>query len=164
MLFPFLFSPPPRNPLSHLPSPCFYEGFFPLTYLLLSPRPGIPLHRGIEPSQDLGPLLPLMPNKTILCNICSWIHGSLHVYSLVGSLVPGSSGGVWLVDIVLLMGLQTPSDPSVLSLTPSLGTPCSVQWLAAIIHLCTCQALAEPLRRQLYEDSSCQQALHWHSQ
>jgi hypothetical protein len=31
---------------------------------------------------------------------------------------------LWLVDIfVLSMGLQTPSAPSVLSLTPLLGTP-----------------------------------------
>ena len=37
-----------------------------------------------------------------------------------------------MVDIVVLpMGLQTPSAPSVLSLTPPLGTPCSVQWLTA---------------------------------
>jgi hypothetical protein len=35
---------------------------------------------------------------------------SLNVYSLVGGLVPGSSGGGWLVDIVLsFMGLQTSS-------------------------------------------------------
>jgi hypothetical protein len=55
-----------------------------------------------------------------------------------------------LVDIVVLpMGLQTPSAPSNLSLAPPLGTPCSVQWLAESIHLCTCQALAAPLRRQL---------------
>ena len=60
--------------------------------------------------------------------------------------------GVWLVDIVVLpMGLQTPSAPSVLSLTPPLGTLCSVQWLAVSIHLCICQPLAEPLRRQLYQ-------------
>jgi hypothetical protein len=42
--------------------------------------------------------------------------GPLHVNSLVGDLVPGSSeggGAVWLVDIVVLpMGLQTPSSPS----------------------------------------------------
>jgi hypothetical protein len=56
------------------------------------------------------------------------------------------------------MGLQPlqllqffPSAPSVLSLTPLLGMPCSVQWLAVSIHLCICQALAEPLRRQLYQ-------------
>ena len=35
-----------------------------------------------------------MSHKAILCYICSWSHGSLHVYSLVGGLVPGSSGGL----------------------------------------------------------------------
>jgi hypothetical protein len=49
------------------------------------------------------------------------------------------------------MGLQTPSAPWVLSLAPSLGTLCSVQWMAVSIHFCICQALAEPLRRQLYQ-------------
>ena len=38
----------------------------------------------IEPSQNQGLLLPLMSYKAILCFICSWSHGSLHVYSLVG--------------------------------------------------------------------------------
>jgi hypothetical protein len=59
--------------------------------------------------------------------------------------------GVWLVDIVVLpMGLRTPSAPLVISLSPQLGTPCSVQWLSTSIPLCICQALAEPLSRQLY--------------
>jgi hypothetical protein len=49
------------------------------------------------------------------------------------------------------MGLQNPSVPLVLSLVPPLGTLCSDQWLAASIHYCICQALAEPLRRQLYQ-------------
>jgi len=31
-----------------------------------------------------------MSDKVILCYICSWSHGSLHVYSLLGSLVPRS--------------------------------------------------------------------------
>ena len=58
----------------------------------------------------------------------------------------------WLVDIVVFpMGLQTPSAPSVFSLTSPLGTPCSVQWLAVSIRLCICQALAEPPRGQLYQ-------------
>jgi hypothetical protein len=35
VLSPFPVSPPPRNPLSHPPSPCFYEGVPPLTHLLL---------------------------------------------------------------------------------------------------------------------------------
>jgi hypothetical protein len=57
---------------------------------------------------------------------------------------------LWFVDFVLPMELQTPSTPSFLSLTLRLGTPLSVQRLAASILLCICQALAEPLRRQLY--------------
>jgi hypothetical protein len=34
----------------------------------------------------------LMSDKAILCYICSWSHVSLHVYFLVGSLVPGTLG------------------------------------------------------------------------
>jgi hypothetical protein len=58
-----------------------------------------------------------------------------------------------LVDIVVLpMGLQTRLALSVLSLTsPSIGTMCSVQWMAVSICLCICQALAELLRRQLHQ-------------
>jgi hypothetical protein len=56
-----------------------------------------------------------MSNMAMLQYICGWSHGSLNVYFSVGGLVPGSSGGVWLVDIVvLLMGLQSPSTLSVL--------------------------------------------------
>jgi hypothetical protein len=36
------------------------------------------------------------------------------------------------------MGLQTTSAPWVLSLAPSLGTLCSIQWLAESIHFCIC--------------------------
>ena len=69
--------------------------------------------------------------------------------SLVVGVVPGS---YWLVHIVVPpMGLQTPSAPWVLSLAPSLGTLCSVQWMAVSIHLGICQALSGPLRRQLYQ-------------
>jgi hypothetical protein len=53
---------------------------------------------------------------------------------------------VWLVHIAVL-----PTTLSVLSLTPSLGILVSVQWLAASTCLCICQALAEPLSRQLYQ-------------
>jgi hypothetical protein len=48
------------------------------------------------------------------------------------------------------MGLQTPSAPWELSLAPSLGTLCSIQWMTVSIHFCIFQALAESLRRQLY--------------
>jgi hypothetical protein len=58
----------------------------------------------------------------------------------------------WLVHFVVPpMRLQTPSAPWVLSLAPSLGTLCSVQWMAVSIHFCICQELAEPLRRELYQ-------------
>jgi hypothetical protein len=49
------------------------------------------------------------------------------------------------------MGLQTPSTPWVLSLAPSLGTLCSVQWMIGGIHFCICQALTKALRRPLYQ-------------
>jgi hypothetical protein len=59
------------------------------------------------------------------------------MYSLVVASLPGSSVGVWLVYIIVpLMGLQMPSAPSVLSLTPPLGTLCSVKWLGVSIYLC----------------------------
>ena len=53
--------------------------------------------------------------------------------------------------LFFLRGCKPLSAPSVLSLTPPMGTLCSVQWLAVSIHLCICQALAEPLKRQLYQ-------------
>jgi hypothetical protein len=83
ILSPFLFFPP-QTPLPNLPLPASMKVFPPH-------QPSISLHLGIEPPQDQGSPLPLMPNKAILCYICSWGHGSLHVYSLVGGLVPGSS-------------------------------------------------------------------------
>jgi hypothetical protein len=59
--------------------------------LSLPTAPASPLHWGIKPSQDQGPALSLMSDKTILCYRCSWIHGSLPLHSLVSGLVPGST-------------------------------------------------------------------------
>jgi len=57
-----------------------------------------------------------------------------------------------LVDIVVFpMELQTASAPIVLALTFPLGSLHSVQCLAENIHICISQALAEPLRGQLYQ-------------
>ena len=65
---------------------------------------------------------------------------------------PWELWGFWLVDIVVLFyEVENPFSSISPSLAPSLGSPCSVQWLAESIHLCICQALAEPLRRQLYQ-------------
>ena len=64
----------------------------PPTHFHLPAHPLIPLHWSIKPSQDQGSLLPLMSENAILCSICSWSHGYLHMYSLVGSLIPENSG------------------------------------------------------------------------
>ena len=78
-------------------------------------------------------------------------------------LVPWELLGDWLVDIVVLpMGLQSPSTPLVLSLTPLLWTPCSVQWLVLSICPCICKALAGSLRRQPYQPLS--RCTSWHPQ
>jgi hypothetical protein len=91
--------PPGGPPLS----PGFHESVPLPTQPLLLPGPGIPLQWGFEPSQDEGPLLPLMFKKAILCFICGWSHGSLLVYSLAGGLVPGTSGGSgWLTLLFFL--------------------------------------------------------------
>jgi hypothetical protein len=49
----------------------------------------------------------LMSNKAILCYICGWRHGSLHVYSLVGGLVPWSLRGTgWFILLFILWGCE----------------------------------------------------------
>jgi hypothetical protein len=84
--FPYF---PSANTISHH-SPLFLWG---CSSTLPPTTPSPPLHShtlGHWAFTGPGPLLPLMPDKAILCYICSWGH-ALHVYSLVGGLVPGSS-------------------------------------------------------------------------
>jgi hypothetical protein len=84
---------------------------------------------------DQGPLLPLMSNKDIFCYNFSWSYGSLRVYSLVGGLASGNSGGTsWFILLFLLWVCKLLRAPSVLSLAPPLGTLPSVQWSAKSIH------------------------------
>ena len=52
----------------------------------------------IEPSQDHEPPLPLIADKVILWYIWSRSHESLHMSSLFGGLVPGSSGDSGLIN------------------------------------------------------------------
>ena len=66
MLSPFLI-PHPRKSLYHPPTFCFSKGVPPPTHPLLPPCPCIPLHWDMESSWNQGPLLPLMPDKAILC-------------------------------------------------------------------------------------------------
>jgi hypothetical protein len=103
----FTFQKPFPGFLSRTPYPSslpsFYKGAHPPNYTLPPLYPVIPLYCGISPSQDQGPLLPLMSNKAILCYICCWRHESLHVYSLVDGLVPVSSGhSGWLILLFFL--------------------------------------------------------------
>jgi hypothetical protein len=103
MLSPLLVSPP-QTPYPILLLPASMRLFLLPTHPLLPPCPGILLHWGIKSSQDKGPLLSLMSKKAILSYICCWSHGSLHVYSLVGGLVPWSSGcSGWVILFVLLV-------------------------------------------------------------
>ena len=44
-----------------------------------------------RPPQDQGFPFPLMPDKALLCYICSWSHGSLHACNLAGVFLPGIS-------------------------------------------------------------------------
>jgi len=120
------------------------------THPFLPSHPDILLHWGIQPWQDQGFLLSLVPKKAI--------HPLLHM-QLEPWVCPCVLFGwwfspweLWLIGIaVVLMEIQVPSAPSILSLIPPMGTPFSSQWFAATICLCICHALAESLRRQLYQ-------------
>jgi hypothetical protein len=73
------------------------------------------------------------------------------VFSLVGSLVPGNSEGTgWFVLLFLLWGCQ-----SLQLLGPFSGSlfgdPVRIPMGGWEDDLCICQALVEPLRRQLYQ-------------
>ena len=127
---PFLLDSSSQLPLQRLPchSPSFLpfasmrELLYPPTHsypaALASPYAGASsLHR------TKGLFSHWCQKKAILCYMCIWGHGSLCGYSLFGDLEPGSSGLVQLVNIVLSMGFQPPSNsaPSVLPLTFPLG-------------------------------------------
>jgi hypothetical protein len=74
---------PSANSLSPLSLPLPLRGCSPNHPPTPSHHSSIPLVWGIELSQDQGPPLPLMRDMAILCYICSWSQGSLHMYSEV---------------------------------------------------------------------------------
>jgi len=75
----------------------------------------------------------------------SWVPPCILMF---GGLVPGCSGGIGLVEIIVLpMVLQTPPATSVFSQTPPMEFTCSVQCLAATILIYISRALAYLLRR-----------------
>ena len=137
---------PSDKPLSYTHSPCSPTHSLPLPCL------GISLHAGIKTSQDQGSLFPLLSNKAgdlLHMQLEPWVPPCV----LFGWwFSPWVLWAYWLVHMfVPPMGLQTSSALSVPSLAPPLGTLYSVQWLVESIQLCICQALAEPLSRQLYQ-------------
>ena len=145
MLCSFLVSPP-ENLYPILPSPASMKVLtHPLPFSRHSPTLGhlTPSGPRASPFTDVQqghPLLHMQLEPWVtLCVLFGWWFS------------PRELCRYWLVHIVvLLMGLQTPSAPWVLPLAFPLGTLCSVQWMAVVIHFCICQALAEPPRRQLY--------------
>jgi hypothetical protein len=104
MLSPFLTpTPHPLNHLSHSCSSCFYEGVpHSPTHPLLPPCSHIPLHWGIL-HRTKCLFSHWCSTRPSFVTICSWSHGSLHVYTLVGGLDPGSTG--WLI-LFFLWGIK----------------------------------------------------------
>jgi hypothetical protein len=80
-----------------------------------------------------------MSYKAIICYICGWNHGSLHVYSLVGDLAPGSSGVLVSRYYHSSYGVEIPFGSISSYLTLPLGSPCSAQWLTVSICICISQ-------------------------
>jgi hypothetical protein len=79
------------------------------------------------------------PPTAILCHICGQCHGSLHVYSLVSSPVPGSSGESGQLTLLLPIWSWKPPQPlqSLLQLLhrgpPPLGPTVGCEHLLASI-------------------------------
>jgi hypothetical protein len=118
--FPF------RNSLSYSPPPASKRVLpYPPTHSHLTALT-FPIHWGIEPSQDQGPLLPLMPTRSSSATYSAGAVGpSMCTCWLCFS--PWELWGVWLIDIVVLpMELQTPLAHIVLDLTCPLGFLLSV--------------------------------------
>jgi hypothetical protein len=106
-----------------------------------------------------------MPSSGFLC---SWSHGSfsLHPRPQPSCVFFGwfSPWELWLVDTVVVpMGLQTPSAPLVLPLTPSLASPCSVWRLAASIRTSIWSGSGRPFSRDSYTRLLSASA-SWHQQ
>jgi len=81
MLSPFPVSPP--QPPHPFPLPCFYEDA-PLSIHSHLPALTFPYTGASSLHRTKGLPSHLMPDKAILCYICGWSHGKLHVCSLGG--------------------------------------------------------------------------------
>ena len=121
------------------------------THRLLPSHLDIPLHWVWSLHRTKGLSSHWCLIRPSICYVGRWSLGSFHVYSLDGGLVPVSSGGSgWLILLFFLWVVNPFSSLSLVS-SFSIRNPSSVQWVASSIHLCICQALAEPLRREIYQ-------------
>jgi hypothetical protein len=142
------FPGPPRNPLSFPPHPAAIRIFpHPWTYSQLPTLEFPYMGLSVQSSQDQGPLLLLISNKAIHCYTCHWSLGSLHVYSLVSGLVPGSSGwSRWLILMFILWVANLFSSFSPFS-NSSIGDPHSQSngwlWASASVFIRLWQSLSE---------------------
>jgi hypothetical protein len=92
---------PSTKTLTSPPPLCLCEvAPYPPTHPLLPHCSSISLHWGIKPPQDQGPLLPLMPDKTISCYICIWSYGSMaNVFLVVHFIMTFSKNKLRLTEI-----------------------------------------------------------------
>jgi hypothetical protein len=117
------YSPSPLPLLTNPPIPTFWPCHCPILghRTFTGPRASLPI------DDQLGhPLLHMQLESKVPPGVFfGWLFS------------PRELWGYCLVHIVVPpMGLQTPSDPWVLSLAPSFGTLCSVQWIAVSIYFC----------------------------
>jgi hypothetical protein len=97
-----------------------------------------------------------MLDNAVLCYKCDWSHGSIHVYSLVGGLVPGSSGvSCWLILLFFLWGCKPFKLLSPLSIS-SIGVPVLSPGFE---HLTLCLSGSGTASQETAITGSCQQAL-----
>jgi len=129
---------PSGNLLSHPPPLCFYEGAPPFTYPL--PPTSLPWHFPTLGHQAFtGPraspaIDAELGHPLLRIQLEPWVAPCM--YFLVGDLVPGSFGrSGWLIFLLFLWGLQTPSAPSVPFLTPLLGHPVFSPIIGCVMHL-----------------------------
>jgi hypothetical protein len=106
-VMPFL-SFPCINPHSIPPPPAFMRVLPHLPTQQLSPHcPSIPLHWGIKPSQDQCFSSHWCPTRPSSATYAAGAMGLSNVYSLVGGLVSGSSGGTgWFILFFFLWGCK----------------------------------------------------------
>jgi hypothetical protein len=98
---------PQQATLSPTPSICLYRDASPPAHLLMPQRSCIPFCWVIEPPQDPGALLPVMPNKAILWYISSWSHAPPPMYTLW--LVVYFLGALGPIGRTTISTNQTPS-------------------------------------------------------